>query len=153
MSAFSFFRKKEAAGEKLVTETASTRLERTSVQVIEHLTKMTFDQNSGLTGLRVQKVRSLVPEETWLSVTGLIPGNEIGLGKAHLEPIAEQINTELETEARPYRVVVEAYRTNTIVYGEDSATDSASYILKIRNNPREEVSDGNNVIHATFDRR
>lgn len=150
MSAFSFFRKKEAAPVTPVAEASPARLERTITRITDSLQTMTFSPESGLLGLKVRPHKSIEGKEIGLEVIGLVPNNEIGLGPDHLEPIAEQLNRELAADARPFHVVVTKFQTTPVGFGEDAAIESASYILTVHEIPSTPTEPGSNVI--PFDR-
>jgi hypothetical protein len=143
---FPFFTKNESLQHAVVSE----RLDRTTTRIKEQLEALTFGTESGIQRLKVVDTSSSNSNEKFLTVTGIISNNEVGLGLPHLKPIAEQLNQALCADARPFQVTVEKIENPITEFGESSAVEPASYVLKIVELPVSETEPGANIIRHDF---
>lgn len=104
--------------------------ERALKSVCELIPNLKLETMGEMIGFNVSPV--IINRETLLSITGLTDHNEIGLDAGTLSAMSIEINEALEINDQPFAAeVVAMNEPRNAAFGEDSATSTTSYLIRI----------------------
>lgn len=113
-------------------EQGPSRLERTVLTLCDHICAIQADGGEGISGFTTEskKISDSVAE---ISVTRLMTtGNQVGLGRAELQPICDLLNNHLRIDARPFTVSILETRDTIPSTPDDDFTQNAHFTLQVR---------------------